>query len=173
MGNEKTDTFTVTLDGISNLSNLTLSSSNPCYTVYPSTISPVEALIGQTVTVTYSPTAVGQDVATITISGSEAESKTVTLSGEGVIPAIKTDYTALDFTETETKNLRVTGTNLIGDMTLTLTGADSSYFHLNKTSISMDDAIHGAVNCHTSMNTQNASAQIIISSPGPRPRQSI
>lgn len=174
LGNEKTNTFTVTLETthpgiLSNLSNLTLSSSNPCYTISPATISPVEATIGKTVIVTYTPTNVGNDVAAITISGCGAESKTVILSGEGVVPVIRTNYTTLDFTERETKYLKVTGTHLIGDVTLTLTGADSRYFHLNKTSISMDDAAHGAtvsVNCSPSVHTQNASAQIIISSPG-------
>ena len=174
LGNEKTNTFTVTLETthpgiLSNLSNLTLSSSNPCYTISPATISPVEATIGKTVIVTYTPTNVGNDVAAITISGCGAESKTVILSGEGVVPVIRTNYTTLDFTERETKYLKVTGTHLIGDVTLTLTGADSRYFHLNKTSISMDDAAHGvtvSVDCSPSLHTQNASAQIIISSPG-------
>ena len=79
-GETYTETFTVS--GRNLVGNVTLSSSNPVFTISPSTLTADQASAGATITVTYKPTAAGTHNDTITVSSSDAESKTVYVSGK-------------------------------------------------------------------------------------------
>lgn len=78
---DETYTKTFTVSGTNLVDNVTLSSSNPVFTISPSTLTAAQASAGATITVTYKPTAVGTQNDTITVSSSGAESKTVYVSG--------------------------------------------------------------------------------------------
>lgn len=111
--------------------NITLSVSGAGYTVSPTTISKSEAPLGVTVTVNYKPTELGTTTATITASSSGAESKTVPVTGICVErPALKSNKSSLSFNatvgETATKTLRVTGTNVIAPVYLSVSGSGFS-----------------------------------------------
>ena len=60
---------------------LTLNDDNGVYSISPETISAADAMNGKDVTVTYAPTAVGGNNATITLTSADAEDVTVTLNG--------------------------------------------------------------------------------------------
>ena len=77
----ETYTKTFTVNGRNLVGNVTLSSSNPVFTISPSTLTADQASAGATITVTYKPTAAGTQNDTITVSSSDAESKTVYVSG--------------------------------------------------------------------------------------------
>ena len=79
MGETYTKTFTVS--GTNLVGNVTLSSSNPVFTISPSTVTAAQASAGATITVTYKPTVAGTQNDTITVSSSGAESKNVYVSG--------------------------------------------------------------------------------------------
>ena len=105
--------FTVT--GVNLTGDLTLTSNRPWFTVNPSKITAAEAAEGKEVTVTYNPTAAGDHNAILTISGGDAEEKTVSLTGK--CAAIEISSTSHDFgTHKEgdvvTETFTVTGTNL-------------------------------------------------------------
>ena len=82
-GETYTETFTVS--GRNLVGNVTLSSSNPVFTISPSTLTAAQASAGATITVTYKPTAAGTQNDTITVSSSDAESKTVYVSGTAAL----------------------------------------------------------------------------------------
>ncbi len=113
-GKTASKTFTVT--GTNLTGNLTLSSNRPYFTVTPTTITAAEAAAGKTVTVTYTPTAGGNHIAILTISGGGAESKPVSLTGK--CAAIDITPSSYDFgTVKEGESIpphtfTVTGTNL-------------------------------------------------------------
>ena len=120
-GQTSSKTFIVT--GTDLTGDLTLSSSNSRYTISPATISKADAANGVTVTVTYAPTAAGNHTGTITISGGDAASKTVSLSGTCVVPTITVNPTSLAFGDVpkgypSSNTFTVTGKNLNGSMTV-------------------------------------------------------
>ena len=81
----ETYTKTFTVNGRNLVGNVTLSSSNPVFTISPSTLTVEQASSGATITVTYKPTAAGTQNDTITVSSSDAESKTVYVSGTAAL----------------------------------------------------------------------------------------
>ena len=83
MGKTYSKTFTVS--GTNLVGNVTLSSSNPVFTISPSTVTAAQASAGATITVTYKPTVAGTQNDTITVSSSDAESKTVYVSGTAAL----------------------------------------------------------------------------------------
>lgn len=117
------------------------------YDISKRTITAAEAANGITVTVYYTPTAVGQHNATIKISGGDAPTKYVSITGTGVVPAITTSESSLNFgnvvkNKTKTKTFTVTGTNLTSNLTLS---SNNSYFTVSPTSISKEDAALGVL----------------------------
>ena len=78
-------TFTVTGLALTGNISLTLDDPNGVFAVNPTTISSNNAANGVTVTVTFSPTAVQNYNATLTLASDGAESVTVNLTGQGLI----------------------------------------------------------------------------------------
>ena len=145
-GQSQTKTFTVTGANLSGNLTLTLNNANGIYSIDKTSITAAQATSGATVTVTYNPTAAGNSNASVTISGGGAESKTVSLSGTAVKPAITATPSTLTFAavagQTVTKTFTVTGSNLTGDLTLALTGANGVY-SIDRTSITASQAANG------------------------------
>ena len=75
VGNSASKTFTVS--GYNTTANITVTSNNNMFTVSPASL----AKTGGTVTVTYTPTAVGTHSATITLKSTGAADKTVNVTG--------------------------------------------------------------------------------------------
>ena len=82
-----TKTFTVTGLALTNDITLTLNDPNGVFTVNPTVINSSNATNGVTVTVTFSPTAVQNYTALLTLASENAESVTVNLTGQGLIEA--------------------------------------------------------------------------------------
>ena len=75
----------------------------------------VNAIIGTTVTVTYSPMEEGMSNASVTISGGGADAKTVYLSGTAVKPEITVSPASLSFSANVGESTVITGND---DVTL-------------------------------------------------------
>ena len=139
-GDSKQMTFKVT--GSYLTGDLTVSSDNSYFKVSPTSISSTESANGRTVTVTYQPTATGPHLGAITISGGGATSETVSVKGTCVKPTIRVDQTSLDFGnvkvgKTKQLILGVTGTNVSGNISLTLLNTCThAEFTLDKESLS-------------------------------------
>ncbi|MBR5726213.1 MAG: choice-of-anchor D domain-containing protein [Muribaculaceae bacterium] len=167
-GKSSTKSFTVKGTNLTGPLYLTPSGATGMYTITPSTITAAQAASGVTVTVTYKPTATGTHNATITISGGDAlASKTVSLTGACGTPVIKTSKSTIIFSESGSNSFVVTGTNLTGNLTLTLSG--SNIFTISKTTITAAQAANGVtvgVLCNPTKNMQRATAKITISGGG-------
>ncbi|MGN1243802.1 MAG: hypothetical protein ACI4TQ_01215, partial [Alloprevotella sp.] len=85
--------FTLSGSNLSADATLAISGANASmFSVSPTTVSPTDGSIADTeVTVTYQPTAAGTHEATLTISSTGAESKTIALNGTAIAPL--THYT--------------------------------------------------------------------------------
>ncbi len=172
IGQKPPKTFTVT--GANLTSDLTLSTDNSIFKVSPSTLPPS----GGSVTVTYEPNAVGPHNATLTICGGGAlEPKYVDLKGTAVNPAppsVTVDETPINFgtinlgDDPATKTITVTGTNLKGDLNLSITGAFVSMFTAQPYRISPSDAAAGrpVVVTYKPTATGNHTATLVITGGG-------
>ena len=80
VGTPATATFTVTGANLTSSINLALSGDN-AFSLSTTSISTAQAENGVTVTVTYNPTVVGNQEATVTLTSTDAESVTVKLNG--------------------------------------------------------------------------------------------
>ena len=83
---------------------LTLNDEAGAFTVSPSTISSDDASMGKDVTVTFSPTVIGNYNATLTLSSPGAEDVTITLTGKGLIEGyapvmLPADSSAINLTQ--------------------------------------------------------------------------
>lgn len=112
-------TFTVTGSNLSG--NLTLSSSNSHFSVSPTTITSPNGTT--TVKVTYDASALNSHTGTITISGGEANSKTVSLSATCVQPSLTASPNPANIGDvvignTGTATITITGVNLPKAITL-------------------------------------------------------
>ena len=147
-GTPVTKTFTVTGANLTN--NVSLSCSGTGFSIDKTTIDKTAAANGVTVTVTYNPTAGGDHTGSVIVTSTGASSKTVSLSGTATEPVrtITATPTSLNFTavvgETKTATFNVSGENLTGDLTLTLTGANGVY-SISPTTITAAQAMAGNV----------------------------
>ena len=124
------------------------------FSVTPNTLTPAQAADLTTVTVTYSPTAVGTHTATLTIASEGAESVDIPITGTATAAPVVTptlvvvgDATvavAATVGQSATETFSVLGSDLTGDVTLTLAD-ESGYFAINSTTIAKADAEEGAV----------------------------
>lgn len=125
MGETYTKTFTVNGNNLTGNVTITKQGSS-AFTVSPASITAASAASGAQVTVTYSPTAVGNASAVITIASAGAQSVTLNVTGtaQDRVPTIEVDPAALSFnanlSSTVTRTLTVTGLFLTSDMTMTL-----------------------------------------------------
>ena len=83
--NTVTKTFVVTGQLLNNNINLTLNDENGAFTINPTVINANNAAMGVTVTVTFTPPAVGDYEATITLTSEGAEDVNVNLTGHGIM----------------------------------------------------------------------------------------
>ena len=83
VGESVTATFNVSAVNLTGDVNLALNDENGVYSIEPTTITAADAMNGVDVTVTYTPTALGADNATITLTSAGAEDVTVALNGTG------------------------------------------------------------------------------------------
>ncbi len=83
VGESVTATFNVSGANLTGDVNLALNDENGVYSIEPTTITATEAMNGVDVAVTYTPTALGADNATITLTSAGAEDVTVALNGTG------------------------------------------------------------------------------------------
>lgn len=159
-----TKNLTVTGTNLPGSMTVKLNDATGMYSITPKTLP----ASGGTVKVTYEPTVKGSHSASITISGGDAfESKTVYLKGTAVVPTITVSPSSLSFTQGDaSKSFTVKGSNLTGNLSLTLSG--SSIFILGKSSITPSQAASGisiSVGC-IPKNATSASATITISGGG-------
>ncbi len=169
-GNSAKKTFIVT--GTDLTGSLTVSSNNSNFTVSPTTITAASAANGVTVTVTYKPSAAGSHSGTITISGGGAASKTVSVTGKCVVPSITVSSSSLHFGSNSSQTIKVTGTNLTGNLSLVVKGGNG-VFTVTPTSITPSQAAAGAtvtVKCNAASTLQRATATITISGGGASPK---
>ena len=80
-----TQTFDVTAFNVSGNLTLTLNDPDGVYSINTTSITEAEAAAGKTVTVTYAPTAVGTNNATITVSANGTDPVTVNLNGQATV----------------------------------------------------------------------------------------
>ncbi len=150
-GTTKQMTFTVTGSNLEG--NITVTKSGNNFSVSPTTVTKATAEgNGQTVTVTFSPTAntTANYTGTITLSSSNATSVTVNLTGKGVYtaPALTATPTSVSFTncytsQSYTKTVTVTGTNLQGNVTASISGGNGMYT-VSPTTLTAAQAAAGA-----------------------------
>jgi len=149
-GTPVTQTYRVTAANLT--SSIRLAASGTGFTVSPAVILKSNAALSTTgveVTVTYNPTTAGNHTGAITMTSDGAETKTVSLTGNASEPprAITVDPSSLSFsTDTEnpvTKTFNVTGTNLTGALTLSLSGGNGAYT-ITPTTLTAAQAAAGA-----------------------------
>lgn len=144
IGNTETKTFDVLGDYLTGNVTATVTEGSNVFSVSPANVSASAAENGATFSVTFAPTTVGTFTGTITLASEDAESITVQLTGTAVAPELLAVPTELTFDEIEagqttTKTFEVTGTNLVGNVTATVTNG-SDVFSIDPTTISKADA---------------------------------
>lgn len=176
VGTTTSKTFTVKGTDLTGSLSLTLSETgtNGSFTVSPTSISGSSAANGVTITVRCTATEAGSISGRIKISGGDAATMTVSLSAKGVEPAISTSTSSLSFggSTISSKTFKVTGTNLTGDLSLTVTGTNSTNFSVSPSSISSSAAASGktvTVTCNPKAAT-SAEAKVKISGGGASPK---
>ena len=145
----KTQTLTMTVAGTSlegNINAAITNDDNHVFSVSPTTITKqADGTANATVSVTFSPTVGGEYLGELTLSSANAESVSVSLYGKADVPDLVVDPTTLSFNigagTTETKQFSILGTNLNGDVTLTLSG--DSEFSLSSTTATKAEAENG------------------------------
>lgn len=144
-GETVTKSFRVTTNFSTSDLSLKLNDSTGIYSIDKTSISKNEAIQGSVVTVSYSPTEAGTSNASITISGGDAQPRTVNLSGNS--PEITVTPTSLDFgqvklNETKSLTFSVTGAGLTGDLTVS---SSNSHFTVSPATITASEAARGAI----------------------------
>jgi hypothetical protein len=139
----------VTIRGLYLQEGITLSlSGSDAFTIDQTSITQTEGTAIAEVTITFKPLAAGMETATLTLSSTNAESVTVSISGiaEAATPTIITDKTELSFstdlTNATSETLGVLGSDLRGNVTATLSD-DNNVFSLSETTITKADAEEG------------------------------
>ncbi len=139
----------VTIRGLYLQEGITLSlSGSDAFTIDQTSITQTEGMATAEVTITFKPLAAGMETATLTLSSTNAESVTVSISGiaEAATPTIITDKTELSFstdlTNATSETLGVLGSDLRGDVTVTLSD-DNNVFSLSETTVTKADAEEG------------------------------
>ena len=139
----------VTIRGLYLQEGITLSlSGSDAFTIDQTSITQTEGTATAEVAITFKPLAVGMETATLTLSSTNAESVTVSISGiaEAATPTIITDKTELcfstDLTNATSETLGVLGSDLRGDVTATLSD-ENNVFSLSETTVTKADAEEG------------------------------
>ena len=147
-GTTTTKTFTVT--GTNLTGDISLSKSGNNFSIDKTNITKnSDGTASATVTVTFSPTANANATytGTVTLTSASASTVTVSLTGNGVYsaPALTANPTSLSFTgnsgQTYTKTVRVTGSNLQGNVSVAISG--SNVYSVTPTTITAAQAAAG------------------------------
>ena len=155
VGETKTKSFIVQGVNLVCGLELTLNDEGGIYSIDKTSISKSDAIIGDTVTVTYRPIDVGASNANVTISGGGYSAhptmpKTINLNGNAMAEVIVTtdvSEVTIDPTYTGyegTRTIQITATNLLSDLQLSLTHDNTNSFGLSKYTITPEDAAAGA-----------------------------
>jgi len=146
VGKTDSDIFVVTGYNLTGNLTVTLNNGGSIYSIYKTSITKSDATYGVYVWVDYKPTKVGTSNASVTISGGGAASKTVNLSGTATGPLISVSPPSLSMEalvgNTTTQTIRVQGSDLRSDLTLTLNDT-SGIFSIDKSTIIREEAING------------------------------
>ena len=117
---------TLTLTGVNLTGNVTVAVSGTGFSASPTTITAAQATAGQTVTVTYNPTAGGSHTGTLTFSSEDAENVVVSLSGTAIVPELSASVSSLSFSTmvgtSVQQTFTLTGSGLTGNVTATVSG---------------------------------------------------
>ena len=143
VGTPVTQTFT--LQGTNLTSAVYLTIEGDGFSVDKAYINRTTVNAGTTFTVTYNPTETGNHTGTLTLTSNGAQTVTVSLNGTAVgTPTINVNPTSLSFNATVgqsvTKTFNVTGVDLTGNVSLTVSG---SGFSIDKTTINKNQATNG------------------------------
>ena len=147
-------TYNLTGANLTGVVALTIEGTNAnLFSLDMATISPaIGAILGTTVTVTFTPTTAGGPfTAMITHSGGGLAPVEVNLMGSAVSPTLASTENNLDFGDVSTASTTsnamtydLTGANLTEDVTLTITGANADLFTISPTD--PIEPINGEVN---------------------------
>ena len=150
-GETRTQVITVKGTNLSGAVTATLSGGNGYYSIDKTSIAAATAnsTNGGTITVTYKPTVAGNTSATLTLTSSNASNVTVNISGTATtpVPTIITSTQSVGFGTSftnvdNTQSFNVSGKNLTGNITATLTD-QNGVFALNTTTITAAEAAQG------------------------------
>lgn len=152
---------------------LTLNDPNGVFSLNSTTVTQTQAASGKDITVTFNPKAAANYQATVTLTSTGAESVTVTLTGAGKVhtPEMIVDPEALSLqakiNESATGQFSILADYLTDNVSLTLNDPNGG-FSLNKTTISKADAMEGAdvIVTFTPHAAINYAATVTITSPG-------
>lgn len=129
---------------------LTLSGTNASmFELSANQISASEGLEGVDIIVSYTPTAIGEHKATLTISSSElTKSVVVNLIGSSTTTLVSPSNSSITFycedvRQPETGNILIKATNTTSDISLSISGTNKSLFSINKTTITAANAQEG------------------------------
>ena len=147
-GETASKTFTVSGSDLLSDLTLTLNDDSGNYAIDKTAITAAEAASGATVTVTYSPTAVGPSKASVTVSGGGVEAQHVALEGEAIeANVIYVDATKLTFPSTYTGYASWTDITITGivseNIELSWNNNSRPGFGLSKTTITPQQAAAG------------------------------
>jgi hypothetical protein len=151
-GSVQQQTFIVSGIDLTGDLKLELNDESGCFSIDKTAISLDAAAAGETITVTYSPSSEGESHASVTISGSCAEEKTVNLSGKAETPepSLHVSKSVVAFNNTDillgtgsTQTINIQGANLANNLELSISGGDSSAFMVAKTTITPEEAAGG------------------------------
>lgn len=147
-------TATINVQGVLLTQNVSLAISGTnasLFKVSKTSLTAAQVLNGVDVVVSYKPTALGQHSATLTLSSGElAASTVVTLTGSclATLTSPTTQgfaFSGSDATVTQQQDVMIKGTNLAGNVSLTLSGADAAKFTLTKSSLTAAEVNAGQV----------------------------
>lgn len=141
----------ITVSGTNLKADITFTISGDAEAMFsadPVSLPNVDGSVAETeVNIIFEPTAEGKFFATLTISSTDAESKEYTLEGNGSILKI-TELTVEEEAipafeavvgETDETEIHVSGINLTGDITLTITGDDAAMYSIDTETITPVD----------------------------------
>lgn len=146
-----TKKFTVTGEDLSDRVYLTLNDPNGVFSLSQQSVTAAVAMngTGREITVTFAPTAPGDYSATVTLTSTGAQNKTVTLNASAVehMPALTASPQSVNFGSVEpdtptSQTFTLSGEYLLGDVTLTLND-ENNVFSLSDASVTKADAEAG------------------------------
>ncbi|HRS68143.1 MAG TPA: T9SS type A sorting domain-containing protein, partial [Paludibacteraceae bacterium] len=147
-------TATINVQGVLLTQNVSLAISGTnasLFKVSKTSLTAAQVLNGVDVVVIYKPTALGQHSATLTLSSGElAASTVVTLTGSCLATLTSpttqgVSFSGSDATVTQQQDVMIKGTNLAGNVSLTLSGTDAAKFTLTKSSLTAAEVNAGQV----------------------------